>query len=43
VVREKPLRADLRVLKNGGADPIKTLNVVTGPPEVGEVNTSNRA
>jgi hypothetical protein len=30
-------------LKNGGAGPIKTLNVVTGPPEVGEVNTSNRA
>jgi hypothetical protein len=43
VVQEKPPGADLRVLKNGGADPIKTLNVVTGPPEVGEVNTSNRA
>jgi len=43
VVREKPLRDGLRVLKNGGAGPIKTLNVVTGPPEVGEVNTSNRA
>jgi hypothetical protein len=43
VVQEKPLRGGRRVLKNGGADPIQTLNVVTGPPEVGEVNTSNRA
>jgi hypothetical protein len=30
-------------LKNGGGGPIQTLNVVTGPPEVGEVNTSSRA
>jgi hypothetical protein len=30
-------------LKNGANDPIQTLNVVTGPPEVGEVNTSSRA
>jgi hypothetical protein len=30
-------------LKNGGGIPIKTLNVVTGPPEVGEVNTGVRA
>jgi len=26
-------------LKNGGGGPIQTLNVVTGPPKVGEVNT----
>jgi hypothetical protein len=43
VVQEKPQRGVRMALKNGGADPIKTLNVVTGPPEVGEVNTSNRA
>ncbi len=30
-------------LKNGGNGPIKTLDVVTGPPEVGEVNTNGRA
>ena len=30
-------------LKNGGNIPIKTLNVVTGPPDVGEVSTSNGA
>jgi hypothetical protein len=30
-------------LKNGSAGPIQTLNVVTGPPKVGEVNTSDRA
>jgi hypothetical protein len=30
-------------LKNGRRLPIKTLNVVTGPPEVGEVNTRVRA
>jgi len=29
-----------KALKKPAADPIKTLNVVTGPPEVGEVNTS---
>jgi hypothetical protein len=43
VVQEKPPRDGCRVLKNGAADPIQTLNVVTGPPEVGEVNTSSRA
>ena len=30
-------------LKNGGNGPIRTLDVVTGPPEVGEVNTNGRA
>ena len=30
-------------LKNGGNGPIKTLDVVTGPPEGGEVNTNGRA
>ncbi len=43
VVQEKPQRGERTALKNGGGGPIKTLNVVTGPPEVGEVNTSNRA
>ena len=43
VVQEKAAQGRRMALKNGGAGPIKTLNVVTGPPEVGEVNTSNRA
>ena len=43
VVQAKPQRGRCLGLKNSGAVPIKTLNVVTGPPEVGEVNTSNRA
>jgi hypothetical protein len=30
-------------LKNGGNVPIKTLDVVTGPPRGGEVNTNGRA
>jgi hypothetical protein len=30
-------------LKNGAEAPITFLNVVTGPPEVGEVNTSRMA
>jgi len=38
-----PQRKPRYPLKNGGDSPIKTLNVVTGPPEVGEVNTSSRA
>jgi hypothetical protein len=30
-------------LKKGADVPINTLDVVTGPPEVGEVNTNGRA
>ncbi len=37
--RQNPPRDGPAPLKNRGAGPIKTLNVVTGPPEVGEVNT----
>jgi hypothetical protein len=37
---KKPHGRPAAALKNGRGLPIKTLNVVTGPPEVGEVNTS---
>jgi hypothetical protein len=40
IEQQKPQVAVQEGLKKPGADPIKTLNVVTGPPEVGEVNTS---
>jgi hypothetical protein len=43
VAQENRVKSGRAALKNGAADPIRTLNVVTGPPEVGEVSTSNRA
>jgi hypothetical protein len=40
MAQQRALTGRQMALKKPGGDPIKTLNVVTGPPEVGEVNTS---
>jgi hypothetical protein len=38
-LRHAAISTALPLLKNRSGDPIKTLNVVTGPPSEGEVST----